>query len=315
MERERAGAPLQTMSDGVLLLMGPTASGKTALAVELARRFGAEIVSADSRQVYRGMAVGTAQPDGAQLARAAHHLLAFLEPEERYSAARFVREATICLDEIAARGRRAIVVGGTGFYLRALSGEMALADVAFDESLRARLREESRLHPQEVLHAWLLARDALRAAAVPVADRYRTLRALEVALSRGSAPQRALPTLAARGERVLKVALAIDRKVLAGRIRERVRAMIDGGLLAEAESLDGRDAPAADAVGYPQALAYLRGMCTRAELEEALTRATLRYAKRQMTWLRREPALCWVTSGAGALAELERSARESLGWT
>lgn len=303
------------MSEGVLLLMGPTASGKTELAIELARRFGAEIVSADSRQVYRGMAVGTAQPDAAQRARAVHHLLAFLEPEERYSAARFVRDAASCLDEIAARGRRAIVVGGTGFYLRALSGEMVLADVAFDETLRARLREESRLHPQEVLYAWLAALDAPRAAAVPAADRYRTLRALEVALSRGSAPPRPLPTLAARGARVLKVALAVDRDVLAGRIRARARAMIDGGLLEEAESLEGRDVPAGDAVGYQQALAYLRGMCTRAELEQALTRATLRYAKRQMTWLRGEPALCWVTSGPGALDALERSARESLGWT
>lgn len=303
------------MSGGVLLLTGPTASGKTALAVELAQRFGAEIVSADSRQVYRGMAVGTAQPDAVQLAGAPHHLVAFLEPEERYSAARFVRDAAACLDEIGARGRRAIVVGGTGFYLRALSGEMALADVAYDESLRVRLREESRFHPPEVLHAWLTAIDARRSAAVPAADRYRTLRALEVALSRGSAPQMPLPTLAARNSRVLKAALAVDRDVLAARIRERTRTMIDGGLLDEAEALAGRDAPAADAVGYPQALAYLRGMCTRAELEQMLTRATLRYAKRQMTWLRGEPALHWVTGGAGAFAELERAARESLGWT
>lgn len=303
------------MSGGVLLLMGPTASGKTALAVELAWRFDAEIVSADSRQVYRGMGVGTAQPDAAQRARVPHHLVAMLEPEERYSAARFVRDAAACLDEIAARGRRAIVAGGTGFYLRALSGEMRLADVAFDESLRARLREESRLHPQEVLHAWLAALDVRRAAAVPAADRYRTLRALEVALSRGGAQQAPLPTLAARGARVLKVALAVDRDVLAARIRERARAMIDGGLLDEAQALAGRDAPAADAVGYPQALAYLRGMCTREELEQILTRATLRYAKRQMTWLRSEPALRWITSGAAACTELERLARESLGWT
>jgi|SRR5579872_1314614 len=307
----------------ILILMGPTASGKTALGIELARRFDAEIVSADSRQVYRGMAVGTAQPGRRQLASVPHHLVAFLEPEERYSAADFVRDAIAAIDEIEARGKRVIVCGGTGFYIRALTGEMALADVACDDALRARVKDESRFHPQEALHSWLTTLDPDRAAAVPPGDRYRTLRALEVALARRSAQHVAggpgasatLPTLATRGANVLKVALKIDRSALERRIRERTRAMIDGGLLEEAELLEGRDAPAADAVGYPQALAYLRGMSTREELEATLARATRRYAKRQMTWLRREPSLRWITAGPGAVAEVERAARETLGWT
>ncbi|TAM58682.1 tRNA (adenosine(37)-N6)-dimethylallyltransferase MiaA [bacterium] len=295
--------------------MGPTASGKTALAVELALRFGAEIVSADSRQVYRGMAVGTAQPDAAQLRAVRHHLVGFLEPEQRYSAARFVRDAAAALDQAAARGRRAIVTGGTGFYLRALSGEMTLAGVSADELLRARLREESRIHSQATLHAWLAALDPRRATAIASGDRYRTLRALEVVLARGGTPPPALPTLVSRGTRMLKFALMLDRAELSRRIRARTQAMIERGLLDEAQALEERDAPAADAVGYPQASAYLRGLCTRAELEETLARATRRYAKRQMTWLRGEPALRWVVSGAGAFSEIERWARESLGWT
>ncbi|MDE2572835.1 MAG: tRNA (adenosine(37)-N6)-dimethylallyltransferase MiaA, partial [bacterium] len=125
----------------------------------------------------------------------------------------------------------------------------------------------------------------------------------------------ALPTLAALGIGSLKVALAVEREVLAQRVRQRARAMIAGGLLEEAQALAGRAVPAGDAVGYPQASAYLRGMMTRAELEEALTRATMRYAKRQMTWLRGEPALQWIPAGAGAAKALERAARETLGWT
>lgn len=306
---------------GVLIIAGPTASGKTALAIELAQRFAAEIISADSRQIYRGMAVGTAQPDAAQLAAVPHHLIAFLDPERRYNAAQFVRDAAALIDQIARSGRRAIVVGGTGFYVRALTGEMTLADMPYDDALRARLLAEERLHPQEALHAWLAALERARAAGIAPADRYRTIRALEIALARRLADRvpselpATLPTLRARGIGVLKVALDVDRATLAQRVRARTRAMIDGGLLAEAEALEERDVPAADAVGYPQALAYLRGMCTREELETTLARATLRYAKRQMTWLRRERSLRWVASGGGAAAEVERAARETLGWT
>ncbi|HVA36135.1 MAG TPA: tRNA (adenosine(37)-N6)-dimethylallyltransferase MiaA [Candidatus Dormibacteraeota bacterium] len=305
----------------VLVLMGPTASGKTELAIELARRLRGEIVSADSRQIYRGMAVGTAQPDAIQRAAVPHHLVGMLEPEERYSAAHFVRDAAAAIEAIEARGRRPIVVGGTGFYVRALTGEMPLAQTTQDEALRARMGEEARIHPPAVLHAWLRALDPERSAEVAPADRYRTLRALEVALARREDPGASLaaavplPTLAARGARTLKAALAIDRERLAERVRRRTRAMIDGGLLAEAEALEGRDAPAADAVGYPQALAYLRGMCTRGELDELLARATMRYAKRQMTWLRAEPSVRWIPAGAEAADAVERAARETLGWT
>src|SRR5580693_9905110 len=135
---------------GILILAGPTASGKTELALALAERFGAEIIGADSRQIYRGMPIGTAAPTAEQRARVPHHLVEFLDPHERYSAARYVLDARRAIDAIAARGRRVIVAGGTGFYLRALAGDVAL-DAAYDPAVRARLATEARLHPPEVL--------------------------------------------------------------------------------------------------------------------------------------------------------------------
>ncbi len=170
------------MSAGVLILTGQTASGKSALAIALAERFGAEIVGADSRQIYRGMPIGTAAPSDADLARVPHHLVGFLDPRERYSAARFVADALAAIDAIHSRGRRAIVVGGTGFYVRALAGDVELSP-AFDASIRERLAREARVHPADVLAEWLRALAPARAAAIAANDPYRVTRALEIALA------------------------------------------------------------------------------------------------------------------------------------
>lgn len=279
----------------VLILAGPTCSGKTALALELAERFDAEIVGADSRQIYRGMPVGTAAPTSAERARVPHHLVGFLDPRERYSAARFVADAAAALAGVRARGKRAIVAGGTGFYIRALAGDVALSG-AFDPALRERLAREARLHPPDVLHAWLQARDPARAEALSRGDGYRIVRALEVALTRAAGiPAGAQPRPAGiDGVSFHKVVLDLADDELERRIGRRVDAMLAGGLLEEAERV-GAGAVAADAVGYPQALAYLGGLSTAAELRAALVRATRRYAKRQRTWFRSEPAVTWAT--------------------
>ena len=297
------------MRTGVLILAGPTASGKTALAVELARRFNAEIVNADSRQIYRGMDVGTAAPTREQQQGVAHHLFGFLDPRERYSAARFTEDAMRVTSEIAARGKRAIVVGGTGFYLRALTGGVELA-AAHDPDLRNRLAHEARVHNAAFLHEWLQLRDARRAAMLAPGDTYRVLRALEVALAGPGAAVRTEPmrTLATENVPFLEVFLTIDAAELDARIERRTNAMLEGGLLEEAERV-GADAVAADAVGYPQALAYLRGECTFAELRVLLIRATRRYAKRQIAWFRNEPLAQHLSAEAVAAA-----AREKLGW-
>jgi len=293
----------------VLVLGGPTASGKSALALELAERFDAEIVGADSRQIYRGMPLGTAAPSAAQRARVRHHLVEFLDPHERYSAARYANDARCAIAEIHARGKRALVAGGTGFYVRALTGDVELSDV-FDPALRDRLAREARLHPPEVLHAWLEARAPARAAQIAAGDRYRVVRALEIALGGGArndardAPQAALA--------FKKVALEVDQAILDGRIELRVDAMLAGGFVEEAERV-GAAAVAADAVGYPEALAYLAGYSSAEELRTQLVRSTRRYAKRQRTWFRGEPGTTAVAH-QDALETLTRLARELPGW-
>jgi len=296
---------------GVLILAGPTASGKTELALTLAERFDAEIVGADSRQIYRGMPIGTAAPDEAQRARVPHHLIAFLDPHEQYSAARFVTDARRAIDDISARGRRAIVVGGTGFYIRALAGDVAL-DAAYDPALRARLTAEARMHPPEVLAAWLSALAPARAAEIAKNDPYRVTRALEIALAaRAPAPAEpvhALPSLRTDGIPCVKLVLETEPAALLARIERRVDGMLAAGLLEEAERV-GADAEAADAVGYREALAFLAGFSTATELRTQLIRNTRRYAKRQATWFRTEPDAIVVPT---ALAE--GMARERLGW-
>lgn len=294
--------------DGVLILAGPTASGKTELALGLAEHFGAEIVGADSRQVYRDMPIGTAAPTPAQRARARHHLIGFVDPYERYSAARYVVDARAALDDIFARGRRAIVVGGTGFYIRALVGDVAL-DRTYDPALRARLAHEARIHPPNVLYDWLRALDPRRAAAIAPGDPYRVARALEIALGRREAvPAEPLPTLRATGVGYLKCWLEIGPRELERRIVQRVDAMLAAGLVAEAERI-GLDAVAADAVGYREALAFAAGWSTADELRAQLIRATRRYAKRQATWFRSEPDVVRLQPD-----EVAAAARERLSW-
>lgn len=293
---------------GVLIIAGPTASGKTDLAIALARTFDAEIISADSRQIYRGMPIGTAAPTKAQLDAVPHHLVAFVDPQERYSAARFAADALAAIEQIHARGHRAIVVGGTGFYIRALTGGVSLAPQR-DEALRDRLAREAKIHPPEFLHAWLAQRDRSRADALDPSDTYRILRALEVALAPSAAGDRG-PKASLADAKIPFAKLFVDIPLAVNdeRIAQRASAMIANGLLEEAEAV-GPDAVAGNAVGYPQALAYLQGWSTRAELATTLARATRRYARRQRAWFRSEPDVRWVDPLA-----VEALARELLGW-
>jgi tRNA dimethylallyltransferase len=290
---------------GVLVLAGATASGKTELALDLARRFDAEIIGADSRQIYREMPIGTAAPSRQALLEIPHHCVGILDPYERYSAGGFERDALGVIAGIHARGKNAIVVGGTGFYIRALTGGVSLAR-AYDAGLRERLVREAATHDAEFLHAWLERFDPRRAAAILPNDTYRVLRALEIHLARDAAA----PSEPADLERpaFVKVALDVPIAEIDARIERRAQHMIENGLLEEAERI-GAEAVAASAVGYPQALAYLRGWGTRQELLVSLVRATKRYARRQMAWFRREPGVVWLAPEAVASV-----AREKLGW-
>jgi len=306
------------VTPGVLILTGPTASGKSALALDLAERFDAEIVGADSRQIYRGMPIGTAAPSPIELARVRHHLVGVLDPLERYSAARFVADALAAIDDIHARGRHAIVAGGTGFYVRALAGDVALSP-AYDPALRERIAREARTHPPDVLAGWLGALAPARASAIAPNDPYRVARALEIALAERAGGRardaEGAPTLRTRGIAYRKIALEVPREELARRVERRVDAMLAAGFVDEAERI-GAAVVAADAVGYREALAYLAGFSTRAELRAHLIRNTMRYAKRQATWFRTEPGLVRIDAADAADARTRAAAEAGAlpGW-
>ena len=278
-----------------VFLMGPTASGKTAAAVELVQRFPLEIISVDSALVYRGMDIGTAKPGADILRVAPHHLIDIREPAEPYSAAEFRQDALALMDDIHARGRVPLLTGGTFLYFRAL--EHGLSDMPpADPAIRAQLEAELQANGLPRLHRRLQAVDPEAAARIHATDPQRILRALEVHALTGQ-PLSALHA-AGRGAplpwRLLKLALVpADRAVLHARIEQRLAAMLAGGLEDEVRALRSRgdlraELPALRAVGYRQMWAALAGAEPMEDVAERILVATRRYARRQLTWLRGE---------------------------
>ena len=281
----------------VAVIAGPTASGKTALAVALAQRVGGEIVNADSQQVYRGLDVGTAKPSAEERAAAPHHLLDLVAPGEGMDAARFVALADGAIADVASRGRVPIVAGGTGLYLRALLHGVVAAP-GRDPALRARLEEEAARLGRPALHARLAAIDPEAARSIRPNDLVRIVRALEIAAS-GRRPSELRAAHAFLPDRYDAVLLALDppRAELHARIDARVTEMFAGGLLDEARALAtrfGGEVPPRLPIGYAEALAYARGALP---LEEAIRRVQVahrRYARRQIVWLRKERGVEWI---------------------
>ena len=281
----------------VAVVAGPTAAGKTTLAIALARRLGGEIVNADSQQVYRGLDVGTAKPTAAERAAAPHHLLDVVEPGEGTDAARFVALADAAIAGIAARGRLPIVAGGTGLYVRALLHGVVEAP-GRDPALRARLEEEAARLGRPALHARLAALDPEAAARILPNDLVRIVRALEIAAG-GRRPSDLHAAHAFREDRYDAVLLALDppRTELHARIDARVREMFAGGILDEARALAARfgDAvPERLPIAYAEALACVRGAL---DVDEAIRRVQVahrRYARRQVVWLRKERGVEWL---------------------
>lgn len=278
-----------------IFLMGPTASGKTALAVSLIERFPLEIISVDSALVYRDMNIGTAKPDAATLARAPHHLLDIRDPTESYSAAAFCADAQRLMADITARGKVPLLVGGTMLYFRALL--QGLDDLPrADPALRKKLELEATSRGWPALHVELAQVDPMTAQRLSPNDSQRIGRALEIYQLTGK-PMSALLEQAqtALPYRVLQLALIpSDRAVLHQRIATRFDAMLVEGLLDEVEGLRKTyaltpDLPAMRAVGYRQAWAYLEGAIDRVGLREQGLAATRQLAKRQLTWLRSWP--------------------------
>lgn len=278
-----------------IFLMGPTASGKTALAVSLVEQFPLEIISVDSALVYRGMDIGTAKPDAATLARAPHHLLDIRDPNEAYSAAAFCEDALRLMADIVARGKVPLLVGGTMLYFRALL--QGLDDLPrADPAVRQKLEQAAAARGWPALHAELALADPTTAARLAPNDSQRIGRALEILQLTGK-PMSALldRAQAALPYRVLQLALIpSDRAVLHQRIAARFDAMLAEGLLEEVQTLRRTYAltaamPSMRAVGYRQAWSYLDGEIDLAALRERGIAATRQLAKRQLTWLRSWP--------------------------
>ena len=289
-----------------IALMGPTASGKTALALDWAQRLGGEIVSVDSALVYRGLDIGSAKPTVDERARVPHHLIDLREAWQPYSAAEFAADARAAMAGIAARGRIPILAGGTGLYFHALLHGLSDMPEA-DPATRARIEAEAAERGWAALHAELATIDPVAAARIHATDAQRIQRALEVYRLSGrtiSDWRGAPPATPRLGFRVLKLVLApADRAVLHERIALRFEQMLAGGFLDEVRSLRALpelqahprplDLPALRAVGYRQAWEHLDGAYGLAELRERGIHATRQLAKRQLTWLRGELDARW----------------------
>jgi len=283
-----------------VIIAGPTAVGKSQLALAVAQRVPAEIIVADSMQVYCGLDIATDKPTLRERAAVPHHLLDICEPHESFSAFAFAAAARTAVDSTQRRGKLPILVGGTGLYLRAfLKGD--LAGGGGDSTLRARLKTEATQIGAPALHARLAARDPVSAQAIRPGDLFRIIRALELCETTGQTASTLRPGLWDPPRRPLAGFLVLTRarEELAQRIALRSARMWDAGLLEEVWALLARGVPpecrALQSIGYRQAVAVLAGRMTLEAAQEDLVRATRQYAKRQLTWFRREPAAEWIT--------------------
>ncbi len=298
----------------LIVVVGPTAAGKTALGAALAERFGGEVISADAFAVYRGMDIGTAKPDGTLRGRVRHHLIDIADPRERYSAGMFVQDADRAIADITSRGRVPVVVGGTHFYVRALLHGL-FPEPPKDPRLRERLEREWTSDPA-ALRVRLARLDPESAKRIAAGDRQRTLRALEVCELSGR-PMTELwrehPRGAPRHPFVM-LGLNPQRERLRARITERVERMFAAGLVREVEGLLAAGvspkAHALKAIGYRESCQVLEGLLTISLAVEKAAAATRQLAKRQMTWLRGESDVEWLRGDgdevvAGAISRLE----------
>lgn len=295
----------------LVVILGPTASGKTALSLALARKVGGEIVNCDSVAMYREFDIGTAKPSAEERALVPHHLFDVVDPTEYMTAGEYARQSRKVLTEISLRDHVPIVVGGTGLYLRALL-EGLFPGPQRSEELRERLRESAASRGSDHLHRILRRLDRASAEKVHANDIPKLIRAIEVCLgSRQKMSelwQQGRDRL--RGFRIVRLGLDPERSALYDRINQRALQMFDGGLIEEAKSLLEKydeTARPLTSLGYKQAVQLLRGELTREQALQAAQQAHRNYAKRQMTWFRREPNVTWL-KGFGDDAEIQQEA-------
>ena len=298
MAQHQLESPLIPRDPLLVVILGPTASGKTALSLAIAEEFGGEIVNCDSVAMHREVRIGTAKPTPTEQARVPHHLLDVIEPAGYTTAGEYARDARKIIGEISQRGALPIVVGGTGLYLRSLL-EGLFPGSARSEELRGALRTRAAEKTPEHLHKILQRLDKAAAARIHANDVPKVIRAIEVCLS-GKKPmsdQWAQGRSALEGYRVLRLGLDPDRNELYDRINQRVEGMFAAGLIAEAASLlqnYGETARALSSIGYKQVVQLIKGDINQEEAVRAVRQAHRNYAKRQMTWFRKEPDVMWI---------------------
>ena len=288
----------------LILLAGATASGKTALSLALAealaeRGIAAEIISADSRQVYRGMDIGTAKASAEERARVPHHCLDLVDPNAPFSVADFTAHAGVALEGIAARGAVAILAGGTGFYLRAVARGLAVEELPWNPAVRAEVEASLLSKGLPALVAELRRLAPTRAQAVDLRNPRRVVRAVEIARMRGDAP---LPEPRWYGRPVLWLGLSVISPILHERIRARAKAQFDAGLVDETRALIARyhaTLPSFSGIGYAEAIAVIEGRLSLADAIAEDTRRNVIFARRQATWFRGEPDICWLDATVG----------------
>ena len=283
------------MAPLVVAVVGPTASGKSALAVEVALALDGEVVNADAFQLYRGMDVGTAKPSQQERRGVPHHLLDVLDVTQEATVAGYQRAAAAVLDDLGERGRHAVLVGGSGLYVRAVLDGLEIPPT--DPAVRARLEAELAVVGAPALHARLAGRDPAAAAAILPTNGRRVVRALEVGELTGG-PFRATMPAGAYARPAVQVGLDVSREVLDDRIAARVDRMWRAGLVDEVRRLDAsglsRGPTAARALGYAQVLRLLGGELSDDEARAQTVAATRRYARRQESWFRRDPRVTWL---------------------
>jgi len=273
----------------IVVIAGPTASGKSDLAISVAQRFNGEIVSADAMQIYRGLDIGTAKVTKAERELVPHHLIDIVDMTDKFSVAEFVTRADQVINDIAKRGKLPVIAGGTGFYVKALLGQQPLDFVASDEAEVALLKQKS----LPALVTMLKAVDTILASRVDLNNKQRVIRAIQIAMHGKRQEDISRPTYDA-----LIVGIDWPREILYERINRRAQKMLDDGLLSEVEhimSVGGESIQAGKAIGYKEFFPYIRGEVTREQALLAVQQDSRRYAKRQLTYLRHQiPGLIWL---------------------
>lgn len=300
----------------LLAIVGPTAAGKTALSLILAQALGGEVVSADSRQIYRGMDIGTAKATPEEQARAPHHLLDVVNPDQILTLAEYQRLAYAAIDDILARGRLPLLVGGTGQYVHAVLEGWRIPEVAPRPDLRAALEADVAAHGAEALHARLAALDPVAATRIDLRNVRRVIRALEVCLSTGR-PISELQTKSPPPYHVVQIGVTRPRPELYAAIDARVDRMIEAGLVDEVRRLADAgydwELPAMTGLGYRQIGQYLRGEVTLDEAIALIKKGTRRFVQQQYNWFRPgDPAIHWVDPGVVSPDEIAQMAQTML---